>query len=183
MQFKLRHHSSVGKESTCSAGDPSSIPGFGRSGGERIGYPLQYSWASLMTQLMKNPPAMRKTWVWKIPWRRERLPTPEFWPGEIHGLYSRRDHKESDATERLSLPLQFKRVNFVVYKLYLNKGAIFNVQVLFKKLFIYLFLTTLGLHCCAWAFSSCGKQGPQALGLQELWHTGLASAPRHVGSS
>ena len=40
--------SSVGKESTCKAGDPSSIPGLGRSTGERIGYPLQYSWASLV---------------------------------------------------------------------------------------------------------------------------------------
>ena len=48
---------SVGKESTCSAGDPSSIPGLGRSAGEGIGYPLQYSWASLVAQLVKNPPA------------------------------------------------------------------------------------------------------------------------------
>ena len=40
--------SSVGKESTCSAGYPSSIPGLGRSAGEGIGYPLQYSWASLV---------------------------------------------------------------------------------------------------------------------------------------
>ena len=39
--------SSVGKESTCNAGDPISIPGSGRSTGEEIGYPLQYSWASL----------------------------------------------------------------------------------------------------------------------------------------
>ena len=47
---------SVGKESTCNAGDPSSIPGLGRSPGEGIGYPLQYSWASLVAQLVKNPP-------------------------------------------------------------------------------------------------------------------------------
>ena len=50
--------SSVRKESTCNAGDPSSIPGLGRSPGEEIGYPLQYSWASLVPQLVKNPPAM-----------------------------------------------------------------------------------------------------------------------------
>ena len=56
-------HSSVGKESTCNAGDPGSIPGLGRSPGEGIGYPLQYSWASLVAQLVKNPPAMRETWV------------------------------------------------------------------------------------------------------------------------
>jgi len=50
--------SSVDKESACNAGDPGSIPGSGRSPGEGIGYPLQYSWASLVAQLMKNLPAM-----------------------------------------------------------------------------------------------------------------------------
>ena len=68
-----------------------------------MGYPLQYSWDSLVAQLVKNLPAMQETWVGKIPWRRERLPTPAFWPGEFHGLYSLQDHKESDGTERLSL--------------------------------------------------------------------------------
>ena len=53
--------SSVGKESTRNAGDPSLIPGLGRSAGEGIGFPLQYSWASLVAQLAKNLPAMRKT--------------------------------------------------------------------------------------------------------------------------
>ena len=56
-------NNSVGKESTCNAGDPSSIPGSGRSAGEGIGYPLQYSWASLVAQLVKNLPAMWETWV------------------------------------------------------------------------------------------------------------------------
>ena len=50
--------SSVGKESACNAGDSGSIPGSGRSAGEGIGYPLQYSWASLEAQLVKNLPAM-----------------------------------------------------------------------------------------------------------------------------
>ena len=54
--------SSVGKESTCNAGDPRLIPGLGRSPGEGIGYPLQCSWASLVAQLVKSPPAMRETW-------------------------------------------------------------------------------------------------------------------------
>ena len=49
--------SSVGKESTCNAGDPSSIPGSGRSPGEGIGYPLHYSWVSLVAHLVKNLPA------------------------------------------------------------------------------------------------------------------------------
>ena len=53
--------SSVGKESACNAGDPSSIPGSGRCTGEGIGYSLQYSWASLVAQLVKNPPAMQET--------------------------------------------------------------------------------------------------------------------------
>ena len=79
----------VGKESACEAGDPGSIHGLGRSAGEGIGYPLQYSWASHVAQLVKNPPAMQETWVqslgledplekgkathssilaWRIPW-------------------------------------------------------------------------------------------------------------------
>ena len=52
---------SVSKESACNAGDPSSIPGLGRSAGKGIGYPLQYSWASLVAQLVKNLPAMQET--------------------------------------------------------------------------------------------------------------------------
>ena len=55
--------SSVGKESACNSGDPSSIPGSGRSAGEEIGHPLQYSWVSLVAQLVKNPPAMQETSV------------------------------------------------------------------------------------------------------------------------
>ena len=67
---------SAGKESTFNAGDPGSIPGSGRSPGEGIGYPLHYSWASLVVaQMVKNLPAMQETgfnpWVGKIPWRRE----------------------------------------------------------------------------------------------------------------
>ena len=62
-------------------------------------HPLQYSWASLVAQLVKNPPAMLETWVGKIPWRTGRLPSPVFWPGEFHGLYSpmglQRDRTES----------------------------------------------------------------------------------------
>jgi len=56
-------HSSVGKESACHAGDPDLIPGSERSPGEGIGYPLQYSWASLVAPLVKNPPAMWEIWV------------------------------------------------------------------------------------------------------------------------
>ena len=55
--------SSVGKESHCNAGDPGLISGSGRSAEEGIGYLLQYSWTSLMTQLVKNSPAKQETWV------------------------------------------------------------------------------------------------------------------------
>ena len=58
--------SPVGKESTCNAGDPGLIPGLGRCPGEGVGYPLQYSWASLVAQLVKNLPAVWETWVGKI---------------------------------------------------------------------------------------------------------------------
>ena len=60
--------SSAGKESTCNAGDSSSIPGSGRSTGEGIGYPLQYFWVSLVAQLVKNPPAIWETWVQSLSW-------------------------------------------------------------------------------------------------------------------
>ena len=59
---------SVGKESVCNAGDPSSIPGSGRSSREGRGYALQYSWASLMAQLVKNPTAVQETWVQSLGW-------------------------------------------------------------------------------------------------------------------
>ena len=96
--------SSVGKESSCNAGDPGSIPGLGRSAGEGTGYPLQYSWASLVAQLVKNPLSMSETWVrslgwedtlekgkathssilaWRIPWTIQFMgfSRPEYWSG------------------------------------------------------------------------------------------------------
>ena len=60
--------SSVGKEATCNAGDPSSIPRLVRSTGEGIGYTLLYSWASLVAQLVKNLPAMQETWIRSLGW-------------------------------------------------------------------------------------------------------------------
>ena len=60
--------SSAGKKSACNAGDPSSTPGSRRSPGEGIGYPLQYSWASLVVQTVKNLLAMQETWVQSMHW-------------------------------------------------------------------------------------------------------------------
>ena len=65
---QIEFKSSVGKESACNAGDPSLIPGSRRSAGEGIGYPLQYSWTSLVAQLVKDLPAMWETWVWSLVW-------------------------------------------------------------------------------------------------------------------
>ena len=72
--------------------------------------PALHGWeASLVFQLVKNLPTTWETWVRSLgledPWRRERLPTPVFWPGEFHGLYSPCGHKELDTTEWLSLSL------------------------------------------------------------------------------
>ena len=89
--------SSVGKETTCNAGDPGWIPGLGKSAGEGIGYPLQYSWASLIAQVVKNLLAMWETWAQSLGWEDSLekgmgLPTPVFWPGEFHGLQRVRDY-------------------------------------------------------------------------------------------
>ena len=59
--YNYNLHSSVGKESTCNAGDPGLIPGLGRSAREGIGYPRQYPWAFLIALLVKNPPALPAT--------------------------------------------------------------------------------------------------------------------------
>ena len=106
--------SSVANESACNVGEPSLIPRSGRSSGKGMGYPLRYSWVSLVAQLVKNLPAMQETWVWpgfdlsltwvgKIPWKRERLLTPVSWPGKSHGLYSLWGPKQTDTNEWLSL--------------------------------------------------------------------------------
>ena len=98
---------SAGKESTCNAGDPGSIPGLGRSTGEGIGCPLQYSWASPVAQLVKNLPAM---WVdlGSIPELGRSLGVGNGYPLQYNGLensmdYSPRGCKELDMTEQLSL--------------------------------------------------------------------------------
>ena len=84
--------SSVGKESACNAGDPSLIPGLGSSVGEGIGYPLQYSWASLIVQLVKNQPAMLETWVrslgWEDPLEKGKATHSSILAWRIPGLYS-----------------------------------------------------------------------------------------------
>ena len=75
----------VGKESACNAGDPGSIPGSGRSAEEGICYPLQYSWASLVAQLVKNLPAMWETWVPSLGWE-DPLEKGKAYPLQYSGL-------------------------------------------------------------------------------------------------
>ena len=94
----------AGKESACNAGDPGLIPGLGSSPEEGIGYPLQYSWASLVAQTVKTPPAAQESWVGKIPWKRAWQPTPVFLENP-HGQRSLEGYrpwgcKESDTTKR-----------------------------------------------------------------------------------
>ena len=78
--------SSAGKESACNAGDPSLSPGLGRSSGEGIGYPLQYSWASLLARMVRISLQWGRPgfdpWVGKIPWRRAWQLIPVFLPRE-----------------------------------------------------------------------------------------------------
>ena len=85
----MGYESSVGKESTCKAGDPSSIPGLGRSTGEGIGYPLWYSWASLVAQLVKNLPAKQETWF--DPWVGKTTGEGKGYPHQHSGLENSMD--------------------------------------------------------------------------------------------
>ena len=98
---------SVGKDSVCNAGDPSSIPGSGRSAGEGIGYSLQHSWASLVAQLLKNLPAMPENWIQFLGWE-DPLERGKGYTLQCSGLENSMDciiHgvTELDTTERLSL--------------------------------------------------------------------------------
>ena len=100
---------SVGKESACNAGDSGSIPGSGRSSGERIGYPLQYFWAFLVAQLVKNSPAMQETLVqslgWEDPLEKGKATYFSILAWRISwtdGLYSSWGCNESGTTEQLS---------------------------------------------------------------------------------
>ena len=102
-------NSSVGKESTCNAGDPGSI--LWRR--DRLLTPVFLGFSG--GSAGKESPAMRETWDGKIPWRRGRLPTLVFWPGEFHGLYSPWGCKELDTTEWLSPKKKKKRIKCKIH--------------------------------------------------------------------
>ena len=109
--------SSVGKESACNAGDPGSIPGSGRSTGEGTGYPLQYSWVSIVAQLVKNLPTMWETWVqslgWKDPLEKGKATHSSILAWRIAWLCSLWDRKELDPTEWFSLSFELKKSYFI----------------------------------------------------------------------
>ena len=127
--------SSAGKESACNVGDPGSIPGLGRSPGEGIDYPLQYSWASLVAQTVKNLLAIWEIWIWSLGWEDppgegNGKPTLVFLLGEFQGqrslaVYSPRDHKELDTTEWLSL-------RFILFKIRRADIKIWNSSFMFR---------------------------------------------------
>ena len=83
-----------------------------------MGYPLQYSLASLVAQLVKNPPAMQRTWVGSLGWedplkKGKATHSPVFWPGEFRGLHSPWGHKMLDMTERLLLSAKQTTLNLL----------------------------------------------------------------------
>ena len=117
--------SSFGKESAWNAGDSGLIPELGRSAGEGIGYPLQYSWASLVAQLVKNLPAMWKTWVWSLGWKDplEKGKATHFsiWAWRIPWTVYSMGLQELDTTEWLSLSL-YSKGNSTLYSVMTYMG-------------------------------------------------------------
>ena len=102
-------------------------------------------WASLVAQLIKNPPAMWETWVGKIPWRRERLPTPVFWPGEFHGLYI------PGVTKSWTRLSAFHPLTFGPWFCSACHSMPKSLCFIF-----FVFFAFLALHCSVQTFSSCG---------------------------
>ena len=134
---------SAGKESACNAGDPSSIPGVGRSPGEGIGYPLQYSWASLVAQLVKHPPTMLETWVWCLRWKG---PLEKGMSTHSSTLAWRISwtfpwgHKESDTTEQLySLIVSLTIISSINYILKTKQSKIHFCLLVCCVYFVLIF--------------------------------------------
>ena len=130
---------SAGKESACNCGDPSLIPGLGRSPGERIGHPRQNSWASLVAQLVKTPLLMLETWVWCLCWKDPlekgmsthfsilawRIPWTFPW-----------GHKESDTTEQLYSLIVYLTITSSINYIFKNKNKARFIFVCLCAVFI-----------------------------------------------
>ena len=121
--------------------------------GKGIGYPLQYSWASLVAQLVKNPARWETwfdPWVGKIPWRRERLPTLVFWAREFHGLVdcdSPLSHKESGTTEWLSISLFSHVVN--MQSIISNTHSIYSAEIISPFVTVIYLVPWLIIFICS----------------------------------
>jgi len=171
--------SSVGKEFAWNAGDPCLIPGSGRFAREGIGYPPQYSWASLLAHLVRNLPAMWETWVWSLGWEnaleKGKVNHSSTWPGELYGLYSPWSHKESDMTEWLS---------FWLCKNCVNLNYVELVHSAFQVYYILLLLLLLSrfsrVRLCATP-ETAAHQAPLSLGFsrQEHWSGLPFPSPMH----
>jgi len=92
--------------------------------------------------------------VGKIPWRRERLPTPVFWPGEFHGLYSPWGCKELDTTERLSLRFTSPSTFFYYLIFTLFLPSFVSLFLPSSLLSFSVFLTPLSLSVCVCLFAT-----------------------------
>ena len=91
-------------------------------------------------------------WVGKIPWRRERLPIPVFWPGEFHGLYSPWGRKESDMTERLWLTDMAVIGSYIIQQVVAKLvGDSFHISIILSILFKLILLTECLLCVMHWA--------------------------------
>ena len=117
--------SSAGKESSCNAGDPGSIPGSGRSPGEGIGYPFLYSWASLVAQTVKKLPAVQETWVqslgWEDPLEKGKAPHSSIlawripldggsWQATVHGVTKSRTRVSNGAQQSVVMSVYHREI-------------------------------------------------------------------------
>ena len=135
--------SSAGKESTYNAGDLGSIFGSRISTGEGIGYCLQYSWASLVTQMVKTLPAMQETWFWSLDWEDPlekgtathssilawRIPWTEE-PGRLQSMGSQRaGHDWATFTSFHNLEVNLLFAQSSQFGCYVHAGSFFKYYV------------------------------------------------------
>ena len=166
-------HSSAGKESACNARDPSLIPESGRSPGEGMAYPLQYSWAPLVAQTVKNPSTMWDTWVGKIPRRRAWRPTPVFlpeefsWTEEPGGLQS--VGSPLDMTKHSMLPLRF------------GKSFYYEWTLNFIKCFFYIYCDDRVVLLLMWCIMLIAYVEPSLWPCAGLSHSVMSDSFRTHG--
>ena len=146
-QFQLGFpDSSVGKESTCNAGNPGSIPGSDRSAGEGIGCPLQYFWASLVAQLVENPPAIWEIWVQSLGWSSGK---EKGYPLQYSGLENSMDgvHGATKSQTQLSdfhfpTPIQHQKIFLLFLQFIFLSPFSYSKNLVFNPTSIYLLILT-----------------------------------------